>query len=425
MSNTRTLAEALRALLPSDVTVLDAPQAATALGTVKALRGVLDSFEASVTSHLKALHRRGESASAADLHTRNGGVSSREALLKERRADALEQAPSLADKLAAGEVTASHADALADASCRLDDDLRSELFDRQESLAADAARTTPEEFRKNCKDLIAFLERERGIDRDRQQRNETRLTKKIDRDGMYTINARLHPELGHLVFNALDAETAKVVGPGGGRTVHRTHIAAEAPGNLITGGHQATRPGEAEIRVHVAPATLIDDADEGVCEFDDGTPAPVESVRRMLCNGRIVPIIIDSNGVTLNIGREQRLANRTQRRALRAMYRTCAFHGCDVTFNRCEIHHLHPYELGGNTDLANLLPLCSRHHHVIHHDGWHLELDTDRTLTIWQPDGSVYATVPILQRRIVNTPESANSEPGHSPPPGQLALLAS
>lgn len=238
---------------------------------------------------------------------------------------------------------------------------------------------TPEEFRKNCRDLIAQLERDQGIERDRQRRKETRLSKRVDRDGMYVINARLHPELGTAVFNALDAETAKLVKAGGDRNVDRQHHAADALGNLVTGGHQAIRPNEAEVRLHVDVTRFVDGPHEhGVCEYDDGTPVPAPTARRLICNGRIIPIIIDTNGVALNAGREIRLANRQQRRALRAMYRTCAFPGCDVDFNGCEIHHLLPFEFGGLTDLINLLPLCIRHHHVIHEPGWRLTLDDDR-----------------------------------------------
>lgn len=114
MSNRFDPADALSASLPGAVAALDGSQAAEALGRVKAVRGFLDSYEAKLTSHIKQLHTKGESAPAADLHTRNGGVSSKEAQQKERRAEALEQTPSLADKLANGEVTAGHADAIAD-----------------------------------------------------------------------------------------------------------------------------------------------------------------------------------------------------------------------------------------------------------------------------------------------------------------------
>ena len=59
-----------------------------------------------------------------------------------------------------------------------------------------------------------------------------------------------------------------------------------------------------------------------------------------------------STASRVNVGREQRLANRAQRRALRAIYRTCGFAGCETPFNRCEIHHLVPWEIGGVTDLG-------------------------------------------------------------------------
>ncbi len=393
-----TPADALRAALPGDVGLLDATAASDALGLVKAARGVLDAFEARLTSHISGLHAKGESAPAADLHTRNGGDSSKDARRKERRAKALDEAPSLAGKLDHGEATAGHADVLADALHRLDDDTRRRLLDVEADLAADAARMAPDEFRRSCRQLIRRLERDQGIERDRRQRRETRVTTSIDRDGMYVLNARMHPEMGSAVFNMLDAETRALVTRGGDRSVDRSQVRAEALSNLVTGGHQAARPHEAEILLITPVESLTPDAPT-TAELGDGTPLPAASVRRLLCNGRIVPIIVDANGVVLNAGREQRLANRAQRRALRAMYRTCAFHGCDVEFSRCEIHHIHPFESGGMTDLAELLPLCSRHHHVVHDLDLRLELDADRTLTIRNRDGTVHAVVPLERHR--------------------------
>ncbi len=412
MSSAADPANVLRAVLPGDVAALDAAQASDALGRVRAIRGFLDAYEARVTSHIRGLHRSGASAPAADLHTRDGGVSSKEARQKERRAEALEQAPALADKLADGSVTAAHADALANASSRLDDDVKRDLFDHQDAIATDAARMTPEEFARSLRDLVRVLERDQGIERDRRQRRETRLTKRIDRDGMYTLTARLHPELGHTIFNAIDAQVAKRIKAGADRTVDRSQLAADALGDLVTGGHQAIRPAEAEIRIHIDAATLLGAThSDGVCEYDDGIPLPPPTVRRLVCNGRIVPIVVDANGVVLDAGREQRLANRHQRRALRAMYSTCAFHGCDVPFNQCEVHHIHPFELGGRTDLANLIPLCSRHHHVIHEPGWTLDLAPDRTLTIRRLD-EVFAVVPLDRCQ----PSKPDAPPGRRPP---------
>ena len=104
-------------------------------------------------------------------------------------------------------------------------------------------------------------------------------------------------------------------------------------------------------------------------------------------------VIIDAPG-ELNLGRTTRLANRAQRRALRALHRTCAVPGCDVTFDRCTIHHIHWWRHGGTTDLANLLPLCNRHHHLVHDRGWQLELGPHRELTVTTPSGRVMTTGP-------------------------------
>ena len=411
-------ADTLRVLLPDDITELDATRAGETLNTVKTCRGFLDAYEARLTRHIARLHTAGASAPAADLHTRNGGISSKEAKQKERRAEALEHAPSLADKLETGEVTAGHADALADVTSRLDAETKAEFFGHQELLADDATRRTPEEFAKNCRDLIRSIERDQGIERDQRQRRDTRLTKNIDRDGMYTINARLHPELGHTIFNALDTETAKLITAGSDRTIDRAAVAAEALGNLVIGGHQAIRPTEAEIRLHIDEHTLTNGVhDHTICEYDDGTPIPLPSAQRLICNGHIVPIIIATDGTVLNVGRTQRIANRAQRRALRAMYTTCAFHGCDITFNRCEIHHLHYYEHGGTTDLDNLIPLCSRHHHTIHDLGWTLELDHHRTLTIRDADGNTHATIPLPSTTRGITPNRADPTRPATPPP--------
>lgn len=410
------LADALVASLPADIAALDGPRAAEALGRVKAVRGFLDSYEARLTSHIARLHSQGESAPAADLHTRNGGVSSKEARQKERRAKALESSPSLADKLAIGDVTAGHADVVADVTARLDDDTKRQFFDHESDVADDAARLSPEDFRTSCRDLIAQIERDQGIERDRQRRRDTRLSKRVDGDGMYILNARLHPELGTAVFNSLDAETAKLVKAGADRTVDRQQLAADALGNLVIGGHQAVRPREAEIRLHVDAETLVDGPHPGgICEYADGTPVPPATARRLICNGRIIPIVIDTDGVVLNAGREIRVANRAQRRALRAMYRSCAFPGCDVKFDNCEVHHVNPYELGGLTNLDELVPLCSRHHHVVHEPGWHLTLDHDRTLTVHQPDGTVYATSPL--RTGATRTDQRRTTSGNAPAP--------
>jgi hypothetical protein len=66
--------------------------------------------------------------------------------------------------------------------------------------------------------------------------------------------------------------------------------------------------------------------------------------------------------------------------------RWCAIPECQVKFAHCEPHHIEYWENGGNTDMDNLVPLCSRHHHAAHEGGWKLRLDPDtRELTVDLP----------------------------------------
>ena len=104
-------------------------------------------------------------------------------------------------------------------------------------------------------------------------------------------------------------------------------------------------------------------------------------------------VIIDAPG-ELNLGRSTRLANRAQRRALNAVYATCAIPGCCVRYSRTKLHHVHWWRYGGLTNLDNLLPVCEVHHQNIHRNGWILNLTADRTLTVTLPDGITMSTGP-------------------------------
>ena len=96
----------------------------------------------------------------------------------------------------------------------------------------------------------------------------------------------------------------------------------------------------------------------------------------------------------LDEGRATRTATVEQRAALRAMHRSCVFPGCTVGFGFCDVHHVVPWWDGGTSDLANLAPVCSRHHHLIHDRHWTLTLHQDRTVEVRRPDGTIHDAKP-------------------------------
>ena len=389
------------ALAAVDFGTCPAGKAGDVARRMKQMRGWLDAFEAAYTNWVDALYQQGSGAPAADVHTRDQGVPSHEARKRERRAKTIKDAPRFGEALSNGEIAAEHVDALANATAKLDADLKAELLARQADLVRMASHTTPERFARHCRSELDRIRRRHGVDLARRQREQMHLTMKIDRfTQMYVLRGEFDPDTGARIFKALDDEIAALVQQGGDRGADRSRLAADALADLVSGGHQAKRPGVAELSLIVDERTLTGDVHEHtVCELADGTSVAIESARRVACNAHIVPIVVDASGRVLDLGRTQRLASARQRIALRAMYRTCAFPGCDVPFARCEIHHLIEWQQGGRTDLADLLPTCSRHHHVVHEGGWKLELDDDRTLTVTQPDGELFAVVGFDTRR--------------------------
>ena len=56
---------------------------------------------------------------------------------------------------------------------------------------------------------------------------------------------------------------------------------------------------------------------------------------------------------------------------------------------------------GPNTEAgrdSNLLPVCSKHHTNIHHDGWVIALGPNRELSLRLPNGTIHNTGPPNRR---------------------------
>jgi hypothetical protein len=168
--------------------------------------------------------------------------------------------------------------------------------------------------------------------------------------------------------------------------------AAENGGNANNG----VSPGRRipEITLLVDWHTLISGVhDHSVCETEDGVTLPVSTVRRLCCDTEVLLAVLDGDGEVLDVGRAKRTATPHQRRALRVMYRTCAHPDCTVGFSACRIHHVKWWwKHLGKTDIDNLLPLCERHHHLVHEGGWGLTMTPDRVTTWTRPDGVIAYT---------------------------------
>ncbi|GAA1496503.1 HNH endonuclease signature motif containing protein [Paeniglutamicibacter kerguelensis] len=99
---------------------------------------------------------------------------------------------------------------------------------------------------------------------------------------------------------------------------------------------------------------------------DHGRPISAANIRRMACNADMLPAVLATNGELLDLGREARGFNKTQRRALALRDRGCTVPGCPRPAATSEAHHVKPWLEGGETSVKNGALLCLYHHLQVH-----------------------------------------------------------
>ena len=306
--------------------------------------------------------------------------------------------------LISGDTSAGHLDVVTRALRQLTPIQRDRLAERGEVLALAAGHLPRDEFARTVRAEVRRIHDNDGIDRLQRQRRNTSLRTWTDRDtGMWCLRGEFDPETALLagqlrntveaMFHNSQPDTCPT------DPLAKLHHLQALALNQMTQGRGAQSSGRIDMSVVIDINTLIDGEHPNTI-LDCGIPIdfPAETLRRWACQADITPTIIAADGVSLYLGRTQRIANRAQRRALRAMYRSCAIPGCTVAYDHCQIHHLHWYRKGGNTNIDNLAPICNKHHHLVHEGGWHLTIDPHRNLTITYPDGTTTTTGPPTTR---------------------------
>ena len=129
------------------------------------------------------------------------------------------------------------------------------------------------------------------------------------------------------------------------------------------------------VLVVATPEQVRDELGAGLADDPtSGTAVPRATLRQLLCDAMVQPVVLDGNGAVLALGRAQRTATREQRRALTGRDRGCVIPGCGAPPSWCDAHHVTPWNDNGATDLENMVLLCGRHHRLVHQGVWELEM---------------------------------------------------
>ncbi len=331
------------------------------------------------------------------------------ALEKVRVAHALKTLPAIAAAFAEGELSYTKVRELSRVADRSNED----------ELLGYALRTTASHVAERCRELRmgssasietaarALANRSLRLWRDRER-------------GMMTITVELPMDTGELIEKALDKarDDEALAIPDLADTSWSTRQ-ADAFVNMVNGYLCGKSASEASndsylVTVHV---------DQSALSGDGGRSAlPIESVKRLCCDGQAVVIVEDEDGEPLSIGRKSRIVPTAIARAVRARDRhRCRFPGCrNRRFLHC--HHVEHWSNGGETALENLMLLCTKHHTLVHEGGFRIEKDFQDRCFFVRPDGIAVPEVGYVSRLDEYPPAGglssvAENFVGEPPPP--------
>ena len=162
-----------------------------------------------------------------------------------------------------------------------------------------------------------------------------------------------------------------------GATTSTPHGTAEPSGVRVP-------TGAAQLMVVIPYEQLLDRACErGV--LMDGTAVSPGELRRLACQADLIPVVLGTDSTILDVGRVHRLAPPALRLAVALRDGGCAFPGCTMPMWHCDVHHVTPWQLGGPTNLGNMVALCQPHHSLVEPaPPMRLPDGTFRTVDQWQ-----------------------------------------
>jgi Domain of unknown function (DUF222) len=166
---------------------------------------------------------------------------------------------------------------------------------------------------------------------------------------------------------------------------------------LATGTAPRLRGVRPHVALRVDLADLVDPATgPGAAQLGFGATISAARARWLACDADLTRLVLDPDGLPLDLGRTTRLVPPWLRRAVEHRDRRCVFAGCDAPTWFCEVHHLVEWALGGQTSLANSALPCERHHTQVHH-GFRIERDDaappGRRWRTYRPDGTEIHTL--------------------------------
>ena len=286
----------------------------------------------------------------------------------------------------------------------------------EDELLSFALQTTTAHVEERCRELSSgTAESLEGAQRAFVHRS-LRVSRNAER-GMMSITVELPLETGELVEKALDKarddSASKIEFVDESWSARQADAMVAMASSYLSGNDKQVRNSSDDylVTIHVDQSALA--------EGNGRSSLPIESVKRLCCDGQAVVIGEDEKGEPLNIGRKTRTVPTAIKRALQSRDRCCSFPGCHHT-RFVDAHHIEHWSAGGETRLENLMLLCSQHHKLVHDGGFTIERDYQNRWFFKRPDGRAVPACGYHAEDIMDDDIRDVSELSNNPPAGGL-----
>ena len=279
-----------------------------------------------------------------------------------------------------------------------------------------ALQTTTARVEERCRELRCGTVDSLGDAQRAFSSRSLRVIRNAER-GVMTITIDLPLETGELVEKALDK--ARDDSTPGAEFVDESWPARQADALVsmasayLSGNAGQTRNTSDDylVTIHVDQSALVNG--------NGRASLPIESVKRLCCDGHTIILGEDENEEPLNIGRKTRTVPTAIKRALMARDKSCAFPGCHHK-RFVDAHHIQHWSAGGETSLDNLMLLCSQHHKLVHEGGFTIQRDYQNHWFFKRPDGRAVPACGYHAQDMIDDGDGEFSELFKNPPPRGL-----
>lgn len=330
-------------------------------------------------------------ASTATWLARKLDLTPGEATSRVKTADMLcRKATDSLDALAEGRVNASQARALAAGLRKIDAVASVEEFDEAQAfLLREGVGLHSGHITRLARHIEEVLDPDGSDERRERAQRERELTITDLGGGRHRIRGFLTDETAALLHAAIDplaAPRPAVPGPNGEAgerdprsAAQRRHDAlADVVRQFLRFGDLPTSRGvRPHLHVTASIETMRGDTAHPFARTATGEDLDLATLQSLACDAGMTPILTDTLGVPLAMGREVRTVTPAQWAALVARDIGCIGEGCTRPAAWTEAHHITWWRNGGETNVEDMALVCSHEHHLIHHEGWEVRIAAD------------------------------------------------